>query len=161
MTVYADGPTRVLRFADQQSVATLEAQESVLDLKARLAQARAQLSMSFFLHLIGPALLARPILWEVMVCKSNVVEDALSHRFKLDSPRQETTSSALAKPMSCESHSAFFSKWHSKPGLVMHSDCKRYVQQTSIIGCMWPRLCTRLWRVLVQRPMIAGQAGCE
>ncbi len=39
VTVYADGPTRVLRFADQQSVASLEAQESVLDLKARLAQA--------------------------------------------------------------------------------------------------------------------------
>lgn len=38
VTVYADGPTRVLRFADQQSVASLEAQESVLDLKARLAQ---------------------------------------------------------------------------------------------------------------------------
>ncbi|KAK9867091.1 hypothetical protein WJX84_006946 [Apatococcus fuscideae] len=43
VTVYADGPTRVLRFADQQSVASLEAQESVLDLKARLAQVETEL----------------------------------------------------------------------------------------------------------------------
>lgn len=55
MTVYADGPTRVLRFADQQSVASLEAQESVLDLKARLAQASLlsrEIQLAMVTHLV-------------------------------------------------------------------------------------------------------------
>ena len=38
MTVYADGPTRVLRFADERSVAFLESEQSIIDLAARLNQ---------------------------------------------------------------------------------------------------------------------------
>ena len=38
MSVYADGPTRVLRFADAKSTALLEAEQSILDLAARLKQ---------------------------------------------------------------------------------------------------------------------------
>lgn len=37
-TVYADGPTRVLRFSDDKNVSSLEAQDVVLDLAARLKQ---------------------------------------------------------------------------------------------------------------------------
>lgn len=39
VSVYADGPTRVLRFADEKSTALLEDQQSILDLAARLKQA--------------------------------------------------------------------------------------------------------------------------
>ncbi len=38
ITVFADGPTRVLRFADVQNVGAEEAQQSILDLAARLKQ---------------------------------------------------------------------------------------------------------------------------
>lgn len=38
VSVYADGPTRVLRFADAKSTALLEAEQSILDLAARLKQ---------------------------------------------------------------------------------------------------------------------------
>ena len=38
VTVYADGPTRVLRFADERSVAFLESEQSIIDLAARLNQ---------------------------------------------------------------------------------------------------------------------------
>ena len=38
VSVYADGPTRVLRFADEKSTALLEAEQSILDLAARLKQ---------------------------------------------------------------------------------------------------------------------------
>ena len=40
VSVYADGPTRVLRFADAKSTALLEAEQSILDLAARLKQVR-------------------------------------------------------------------------------------------------------------------------
>ena len=39
VSVYADGPTRVLRFADEKATALLEDQQSILDLAARLKQA--------------------------------------------------------------------------------------------------------------------------
>lgn len=38
ITVFADGPTRVLRFADVQNVGAEEAEQSILDLAARLKQ---------------------------------------------------------------------------------------------------------------------------
>ncbi len=38
MTVYADGPTRVLRFSDEKNVSSLEQQHFILDLAARLKQ---------------------------------------------------------------------------------------------------------------------------
>jgi len=38
VSVYADGPTRVLRFADEKSTALPEAEQSILDLAARLKQ---------------------------------------------------------------------------------------------------------------------------
>ena len=38
VTVYADGPTRVLRFSDEPSTITVEAEQSILDLAARLKQ---------------------------------------------------------------------------------------------------------------------------
>ena len=44
MTVYADGPTRVLRFADERSVAFLESEQSIVDLAARLSQVGMNLS---------------------------------------------------------------------------------------------------------------------
>ena len=43
ITVFADGPTRVLRFADAQNVGAEEAEQSVLDLAARLKQVEEQL----------------------------------------------------------------------------------------------------------------------
>ena len=54
VSVYADGPTRVLRFADEKSTALLEAEQSVLDLAARLRQAR------FFPLLKPPVLVFTP-----------------------------------------------------------------------------------------------------
>ena len=38
VTVYADGPTRVLRFSDEKNVSSLEQQHVILDLAARLKQ---------------------------------------------------------------------------------------------------------------------------
>ena len=38
VTVFADGPTRVLRFSDEPSAVTVEAEQSILDLAARLKQ---------------------------------------------------------------------------------------------------------------------------
>jgi hypothetical protein len=38
--VYADGPTRVLRFSDDKNMSSLEAQNVILDLAARLKQVR-------------------------------------------------------------------------------------------------------------------------
>jgi len=38
VTVFADGPTRVLRFSDEPSTVNLEAEQSILDLAARLKQ---------------------------------------------------------------------------------------------------------------------------
>lgn len=38
VTVYADGPTRVLRFSDDKNVSSLEQQHVILDLAARLKQ---------------------------------------------------------------------------------------------------------------------------
>ncbi len=46
VTVYADGPTRVLRFADERSVAFLESEQSIIDLAARLNQVCAVLLVS-------------------------------------------------------------------------------------------------------------------
>ncbi|BDA48868.1 probable vacuolar protein sorting-associated protein 13A at C-terminar half [Coccomyxa sp. Obi] len=43
ITVFADGPTRVLRFADVQNVGAEEAQQSILDLAARLKQVEEEL----------------------------------------------------------------------------------------------------------------------
>ena len=40
VTVFADGPTRVLRFSDEPSAVTVEAEQSILDLAARLKQVR-------------------------------------------------------------------------------------------------------------------------
>ena len=40
VTVFADGPTRVLRFSDDKNVSSLEAQNIILDLAARLKQVR-------------------------------------------------------------------------------------------------------------------------
>lgn len=50
--MFADGPTRVLRFADVQNVGAEEAQQSILDLAARLKQAR------HFGFIPGPTLLS-------------------------------------------------------------------------------------------------------
>ena len=41
--MFADGPTRVLRFADVQNVGAEEAQQSILDLAARLKQVEEEL----------------------------------------------------------------------------------------------------------------------
>ena len=46
VSVYADGPTRVLRFADEKSTALLEAELSILDLAARLKQVSCSLLAS-------------------------------------------------------------------------------------------------------------------
>ena len=46
VSVYADGPTRVLRFADAKSTALLEAEQSILDLAARLKQVRASTALT-------------------------------------------------------------------------------------------------------------------
>lgn len=43
VSVYADGPTRVLRFSDDKNVSSLEQQNVVLDLAARLKQVERQL----------------------------------------------------------------------------------------------------------------------
>ena len=43
VTVYADGPTRVLRFSDEKNISSLEQQHVVLDLAARLKQVEGQL----------------------------------------------------------------------------------------------------------------------
>ena len=40
VTVFADGPTRVLRFSDEKNVSSLEQQHVILDLAARLKQVR-------------------------------------------------------------------------------------------------------------------------
>lgn len=42
VTVYADGPTRVLRFSDDRNVSSLEAQDVILDLAARLKQVQGE-----------------------------------------------------------------------------------------------------------------------
>lgn len=39
VTVYSDGPTRVLRLSDEPNITSREAEQSVLDLAARLKQA--------------------------------------------------------------------------------------------------------------------------
>jgi hypothetical protein len=41
VTVYSDGPTRVLRLSDEPNVTSTEAEQSVLDLAARLKQVKA------------------------------------------------------------------------------------------------------------------------
>jgi hypothetical protein len=46
VTVYADGPTRVLRFSDEPNITTIEAEQSILDLAARLKQ----VTMTYRLH---------------------------------------------------------------------------------------------------------------
>lgn len=38
MTVYADGPTRVLRFSDDRNLSSQEARNAIRDLAARLKQ---------------------------------------------------------------------------------------------------------------------------
>ena len=38
VTVYSDGPTRVLRFSDEPNITSREAEQTVLDLAARLQQ---------------------------------------------------------------------------------------------------------------------------
>ena len=43
VTVFADGPTRVLRFADVLDQGAEEAEQSILDLAARLRQVEEQL----------------------------------------------------------------------------------------------------------------------
>lgn len=43
VTVFADGPTRVLRFSDEKNISSLEQQHVVLDLAARLKQVEGQL----------------------------------------------------------------------------------------------------------------------
>ena len=43
MTVYADGPTRVLRFSDEKNVSSTEHRHVVLDLAFRLKQIENQL----------------------------------------------------------------------------------------------------------------------
>lgn len=43
VTVYADGPTRVLRFSDEKNLSSLEQQHVTLDLAARLRQVEGQL----------------------------------------------------------------------------------------------------------------------
>jgi hypothetical protein len=43
VSVYADGPTRVLRFSDEKNISSLEQQHVVLDLAARLKQVESQL----------------------------------------------------------------------------------------------------------------------
>lgn len=48
ITVFADGPTRVLRFADVQNVGAEEAQQSILDLAARLKQVEARRTYTSF-----------------------------------------------------------------------------------------------------------------
>ena len=40
VTVYSDGPTRVLRFSDEPNITSTQAEQSILDLAARLKQAR-------------------------------------------------------------------------------------------------------------------------
>lgn len=40
VTVYSDGPTRVLRLSDEPNITSTEAEQSVLDLAARLKQVR-------------------------------------------------------------------------------------------------------------------------
>lgn len=56
VSVYADGPTRVLRFADAKSTALLEAEQSILDLAARLKQVRLSVSPEYRIPL--PAVFA-------------------------------------------------------------------------------------------------------
>lgn len=43
VSVYADGPTRVLRFSDEKNISSLEQQHVVLDLASRLKQVESQL----------------------------------------------------------------------------------------------------------------------
>lgn len=40
VSVYSDGPTRVLRFSDEPNISSSQAEQSILDLAARLKQAR-------------------------------------------------------------------------------------------------------------------------
>ena len=40
VTVYSDGPTRVLRFSDEPNITSSQAEQSILDLAARLKQVR-------------------------------------------------------------------------------------------------------------------------
>ena len=54
VSVYADGPTRVLRFADEKATALLEDQQSILDLAARLKQASFQASPAAATCLVSP-----------------------------------------------------------------------------------------------------------
>ena len=42
VTVYSDGPTRVLRFSDEPNITSSQAEQSILDLAARLKQVRAR-----------------------------------------------------------------------------------------------------------------------
>ena len=59
VSVYADGPTRVLRFADEKSTALLEAEQSILDLAARLKQV-----CSWLQHKTVDCLQAYSITWQ-------------------------------------------------------------------------------------------------
>lgn len=47
VSVFADGPTRVLRFSDDKNVSSLEAQNIILDLAARLKQVRDSYTVAF------------------------------------------------------------------------------------------------------------------
>ena len=57
MTVYADGPTRVLRFSDEPNIEAGEAMHNVLVFAARLQQVENELALvnSKFLRLHGPS----------------------------------------------------------------------------------------------------------
>ena len=43
VTVYSDGPTRVLRFSDEPNISSSQAEQTILDLAARLTQARLEI----------------------------------------------------------------------------------------------------------------------
>ena len=60
ITVFADGPTRVLRFADVQNVGAEEAQQSILDLAARLKQVEARRTSTSFQGCLDEPPLAKP-----------------------------------------------------------------------------------------------------
>jgi hypothetical protein len=47
VTVYSDGPTRVLRLSDEPNVTSSEAEQSVLDLAARLKQVRCRVRVQW------------------------------------------------------------------------------------------------------------------
>lgn len=46
VTVFADGPTRVLRFSDDPTTVNVDTEQSILDLAARLKQAKPSVFLS-------------------------------------------------------------------------------------------------------------------